>query len=121
MAPPGIVADTDYLVVESTYGNRQRPAGDPMAVLGQVICDTAARGGGVIPAFAVGRAKALLYYLPLLKASSAIPASLPIFVDSQSFNLLARTRVIDKVALPLFCARCSVTDGAKRTDTARAM
>lgn len=87
MAPPGIVADTDYLMVELTYGNRQRPAGDPMAVLGQVICDTAARGGGVIPAFAVGRAKALLYYLPLLKASSAIPASLPIFVDSQSFRV----------------------------------
>jgi metallo-beta-lactamase family protein len=74
---------TDYLVVESTYGNRVHDRSDPMAELGQVIRDTAARGGVVVmPAFAVGRAQNLLYYLHLLKASGAIPQFLPIFLDS---------------------------------------
>jgi metallo-beta-lactamase family protein len=77
------VEETDYLVVESTYGNRQHPEIDPMADLGQVISATAARGGVVvIPAFAVGRAQALMYYLSLLKASGVIPALLPVFLDS---------------------------------------
>lgn len=83
MAPPTIVEETDYLVVESTYGNRQHPESDPMADLGQVISATAARGGVVvIPAFAVGRAQALMYYLSLLKASGVVPALLPVFLDS---------------------------------------
>lgn len=83
MMPPAIIEETDYLVVESTYGNRQHPDSDPMAVLGQVISDTAARGGVVvIPAFAVGRAQALLYYVSLLKTAGAIPALLPVFLDS---------------------------------------
>jgi len=83
MAPPTVVEETDYLVVESTYGNRQHPDRDPMENLGQVIRNTAARGGVVvIPAFAVGRAQALLYYISLLKASGAIPAVLPVFLDS---------------------------------------
>jgi len=83
MPPPAIIEETDYLVVESTYGNRQHPDLDPMVFLGQVVSETAARGGVVIiPAFAVGRAQALLYYLHLLKESGAIPALIPIFLDS---------------------------------------
>ena len=83
MMPPEIVEETDYLVVESTYGSRRHPDLDPMVVLGQVVSETAARGGVVIiPAFAVGRAQALMYYLYLLKKSGGIPAAMPIFLDS---------------------------------------
>ncbi len=83
MPPPSQIEQTDYLVVESTYGNRRHDTTDPMGALGQVIRDTAARGGVVvIPSFAVGRAQAMLYYMHLLKASRAIPSSLPVYLDS---------------------------------------
>jgi metallo-beta-lactamase family protein len=83
MPAPSDLQPTDYLVVESTYGNRLHDPGDPLAMLGSVIRETAARGGAVIiPAFAVGRAQTLMYCMHLLKASGKIPTSLPIFLDS---------------------------------------
>lgn len=83
MPPPALIEDTDYLVVESTYGNRRHIEPDPMIALGNAVRETAARGGVVvIPAFAVGRAQSILCYLHLLKASNAIPSFLPIFLDS---------------------------------------
>ncbi len=82
--PPGRPENTDYLVVESTYGDRLHDhASDPMAQLAAVIKETAARGGAVIiPAFAVARAQTLLYMLYRLKQSGAIPASLPVYLNS---------------------------------------
>jgi metallo-beta-lactamase family protein len=72
----------DYLVVESTYGDREHPSSDPLFQLGEVIRRTAARGGVVvIPAFAVGRAQSLLYCISLLKAQHAIP-DLPVYLNS---------------------------------------
>jgi metallo-beta-lactamase family protein len=83
MRPPAGGHDVDALVVESTYGDRVHPARDPTAALGRAIARTAARGGTVIvPAFAVGRSQGLLYRLHLLKAAGAIPAALPIYLDS---------------------------------------
>lgn len=83
MVPPSIIEQTDYLVVESTYGNRVHGGANPLTALGNLISETAARGGVVvIPAFAVGRAQNLLYDIHLLKDSGAIPAHLPIFLDS---------------------------------------
>ena len=83
MVPPSIVEQTDYLLVESTYGNRLHEAVDPMRTLGEVIRETAHRGGvTVIPSFAVGRAQELLYYIHRLKESGAIPAMLPIYLNS---------------------------------------
>ncbi len=83
MPPPSPIERTDYLVVESTYGNRRHSRTDPVAVLGKAIRETASRGGVVvIPSFAVGRAQALMYYLHLLKESGAIPSGLPIYLDS---------------------------------------
>jgi metallo-beta-lactamase family protein len=73
----------DVLIVESTYGNRLHPPEDGPAVLAQVISRTVHRGGSVLmPAFAVGRAQALLLGLQRLKRAGLIPAELPIFVDS---------------------------------------
>ena len=76
--PPAV----DYLVVESTYGDRLHPAIDPAQALAEVVNRTAGRGGMVlIPAFAVGRTQTLLYHLHQLKQQGAIP-DLPVFLDS---------------------------------------
>jgi metallo-beta-lactamase family protein len=83
MVAPGVVRGADYLVVESTYGNRRHDPEDPRVKLGDVIRRTVARGGAVIiPSFAVGRAQSLLYYIHLLKAEGAIPADLPVYLNS---------------------------------------
>lgn len=82
LAAPEKVPGADYLVVESTYGNRLHEQTDPMDKLAAVVNRTAARGGAVIiPAFAVGRAQSLLYCLHLLKVRGAI-ANLPIYLNS---------------------------------------
>lgn len=82
MVAPTPVAHADYLVVESTYGNRRHDPRDSKARLAEVINRTAARGGVVVmPAFAVGRAQVVLYLIHLLKESRAIP-DIPVFLNS---------------------------------------
>ncbi len=72
----------DYLVCESTYGDREHPGGSPHDALAEVITRVAQRGGAaVIPAFAVGRTQTLLYLLRQLEDWQRIP-SLPVYVDS---------------------------------------
>ncbi|HZW11945.1 MAG TPA: MBL fold metallo-hydrolase [Noviherbaspirillum sp.] len=83
MLPPAQIERTDYLVVESTYGNRSHDPADPMILLGKTIQETVNRGGiVVIPSFAVGRAQNLLYYMHLLKESGAISPVLPVYLNS---------------------------------------
>lgn len=73
---------TDYLLIESTYGNRLHAKADPAEALAAVVEATVARGGTVvIPAFAVGRAQSLLFHLYKLKAAGRLP-NVPIFLDS---------------------------------------
>ena len=73
----------DYLVLESTYGDRLHPGGSPEAELGRVVAETAARRGVlVIPAFAIGRAQDVLYHLRSLQRAGTLPADLPIYLDS---------------------------------------
>lgn len=82
MRPPAPVRRADYLVVESTYGQRRHETEDPRAALAAIVNRTAGRGGSVIiPAFAVGRVQTVLYYIHLLKAASAIP-DIPVFLNS---------------------------------------
>ncbi len=83
MPAPQPLPEADVLLVESTYGNRVHPQEDVAARLGQIIRDTVQRGGSVLmPAFAVGRAQALLLVLQRLKAAGEIPAELPVYLDS---------------------------------------
>jgi metallo-beta-lactamase family protein len=83
LRPPSAVAAADALVCESTYGDRLHSATDPEALLGEIVTRTTARGGVVIvPAFAVGRAQALLLHLDRLKAAGRIPRQVRIYVDS---------------------------------------
>ena len=82
LSPPSTMAGADYLVTESTYGDRLHEPSDPLAKLADVINRTAARGGTVIiPAFAVGRAQNLLFAIHLLKQQRAI-ANLPVYLNS---------------------------------------
>lgn len=82
MAPPSPPVACDWLVVESTYGNRVHTGPDPLGALADIVSRTAARGGiVVIPAFAVGRAQALMYALHLLRQQHRIP-ELPVFLNS---------------------------------------
>jgi metallo-beta-lactamase family protein len=80
--PPERVDEADWLVVESTYGNRRHGGVDAEVELGAHISRALARGGVVvIPAFAVGRAQSLLYFLSRLKARRAIP-DVPVYLNS---------------------------------------
>jgi metallo-beta-lactamase family protein len=79
---PTMVAEADYLLVESTYGDRLHDTNDDGAVLERIVKETVGRGGRVIiPAFAVGRVEELLYWLKRLEEEGRIPI-LPVFVDS---------------------------------------
>ena len=82
MLDPTAVKQADYLLVESTYGNRKHDPRDPEDALADVINRTVGRGGTVlIPSFAVGRAQTLMFHLHRLKAARRIP-DVPIFLDS---------------------------------------
>lgn len=82
MKAPEAIAAADYLILESTYGNRLHADVNPEQKLADVISRTAQRGGVVvIPAFAVGRAQTLLYYLQELRNRHAIP-DIPVYLNS---------------------------------------
>lgn len=88
---PSMVAEADYLLVESTYGNRLHQQDDNGAQLAEVINSTAERGGRIIiPSFAIGRVEELIYWLKRLEDEKRIPV-LPVFVDSpMAIDALAR-------------------------------
>lgn len=80
---PVIIKDIDYLITESTYGDRRHPpASDVKAALKQVvdrICET--KGKLIIPAFSVGRTQYIVYLLNKLFTEGQI-RPLPVYVDS---------------------------------------
>jgi metallo-beta-lactamase family protein len=79
---PTMVEHADYLLVESTYGDRVHQEDDEGEKLAQAIREVSERGGRmVIPAFAVGRVEELIYWIKKLEAERRIPI-LPVFVDS---------------------------------------
>ena len=79
---PSSVAHADYLVLESTYGDRRHEAADPKTALAAVVNRTVERGGAIIiPAFAVGRAQTLMWLIHQLKAARTIP-DIPVFLNS---------------------------------------
>ncbi len=81
---PHLIKETDYLVVESTYGNRQHKALSPsLDELVEVINDTivSRKGNIIIPAFAVGRTQEMIYYLHHLTYQGRVK-NLKVFLDS---------------------------------------
>ena len=79
---PDPAADADYLVVESTYGNRSHPQISVLDQLERVLKQTFARGGMLlIPAFAVGRAQQMIFMMDELVSAGRLRA-FPIHLDS---------------------------------------
>jgi metallo-beta-lactamase family protein len=111
MVPPDTVETADWLVVESTYGDRFHPVIDPEQTLGEIVRRTVARGGVVIiPAFAVGRTQRILYHLHRLTQSGAI--DVPVFLNSplasQATNVFHRCRRSHRLSAAETDAVCSL-------------
>ncbi len=111
MRAPDFITQTDYLVLESTYGNRLHEHEDAQEKLGHIIRETVKRGGTlIIPAFAVGRAQSILYYLYQLRSADKIP-HVPIFLDSPMatdathiFERYGKEHRLDKSVCAKVCA-----------------
>lgn len=80
---PTLLKDADYIVMESTYGDRNHErAGDVETQLAAVVAATIERGGNVvIPTFAVERAQELIYHIGRLVRAGRVP-HMPVFLDS---------------------------------------
>ncbi len=84
---PAKTAEADYVVMESTYGDRLHGEGKPdyITELSKIIQETLDKGGNVIiPSFAVGRTQEILYFLRKIKADGLVRghANFPVYVDS---------------------------------------
>ena len=93
LSPPTMISDADYLVMESTYGNRFHMRNDDKANLFlDIVYETLEKGGTVvIPSFAVGRTQEILYELNRIKEVEHSEEfykkyqklmSVPVYVDS---------------------------------------
>lgn len=82
LKPPQSPGDADWIIVESTYGDREHDADDPVDRLAELINRTVERDGMVIiPSFAVDRTDVLLFHLARLADAGRLP-NVPVFVDS---------------------------------------
>ncbi len=82
MRAPELLTDADYLVVESTYGNRTHAKVDAADEICEIVDRTLRRNGVVvIPAFAVGRAQSILNHVYQLRKAGRIP-HVPIYLNS---------------------------------------
>lgn len=84
---PHTVSSADYLIIESTYGDRIHVKEKPNYVheLTKILRDTFSKGGNVvIPSFAVGRTQELLYFFREIKVNGLLPefVNFKVYVDS---------------------------------------
>jgi metallo-beta-lactamase family protein len=81
---PTFIDETDVLIIESTYGNRDHAAlTEANERLERIVNETCRRGGKlIVPAFAVGRTQELVYRLHKLIEARDISPDLPVYVDS---------------------------------------
>ncbi len=126
MKPPARIQQADYVVVESTYGDRLHDTADPADIIADVVNRTVKRGGTVvIPAFAVGRAQSILYYIHLLKATGRIAGNLPVYLDSPmaiDASELLRKHMNDHRLAPDLCAEvCASARYVRTPDESKAL
>jgi metallo-beta-lactamase family protein len=119
LRPPVTMEGADYLVVESTYGDRSHPVTDPLKALGEVIRRTVARlGVVVIPAFAVGRAQSLLHCIQELKRRGVVRHDLPVFLNSPMAAGATAVYLRHASELRLTAAQCdALRDAAQVVET----
>ena len=83
---PTYLTEADYVVMESTYGDREHPPRpDYLAELSAILQRTFDRGGNVvIPSFAVGRTQEMLYFLREIKENGMVHGhpNFPVYIDS---------------------------------------
>lgn len=111
MNPPEVPERSDYLVIESTYGDRTHPDIDAEQELAHWLHRCHARGGvTVIPGFAVGRAQSLLWQIARLKESGKLP-DIPVYLDSPMatdattlYRLFHRGHRLNEVQTRQMCA-----------------
>ena len=123
MRDPEPIPQADYVVVESTYGNRVHDVADPAEALAQIVDRTAQRGGTVIiPAFAVGRTQLLLYYLWKLRSEDRLP-DVPIYLDSpmaiSASELLHKHRDDHRLAPDVCDAVCDIATYTRDTEASK--
>lgn len=122
---PEPVPEADYIVIESTYGNRIHNGADSTELLGSIIERTVERGGTVIiPAFAVGRAQSLLYHLWKLKTEGRI-ARTPIYLDSpmaiDATDLLHAHRADHRLTPEVCTAICAIATYTRDVEESKAI
>lgn len=82
MLPPSPPPAAEWVVCESTYGNRQHSPDDLKVELGAVLRRVLGRGGvAIIPAFAVGRSQLLLHMIAQLQEAGTVP-QVPVYLNS---------------------------------------
>ena len=115
----------DYLVVESTYGDRQHDVIDPMEDLENVINEALPKKGVVlIPSFAVGRAQSLMYYLSRLKKSGRIP-NIPMYLNSPMAtnvtDLFCEFKALHKLKDPECQEMCEAVQYVRTVEESKAL
>ncbi len=98
---PRYIEEADYVVMESTYGNRRHESSDDYALdLAKIIDQTLLGGGNVIiPSFALGRTQGILYIFSEIKKRGLVKNSnFPVYVDSPLASEITRIYEDDLVA-----------------------
>ena len=122
MRAPAPLPETDWLVVESTYGDRRHPPRPLQEELHAALARVLGRGGvAVIPAFAVGRAQLLLFLVARLQADGRLPP-VPVYLNSPMAtdvtSLYARHRGehrLDDAALTLLGRTVRIVNSAEES------
>lgn len=125
MVDPVGIDRADYLVVESTYGNRRHARIDPEDSLLEVIGTTIGRGGTVVvPAFAVGRTQSLLHYLERLNESGRL-RNVPVYLDSpmaqDASEIFCRDMKDHKLSAQACRRACAVAHYVRSVDESKAL
>lgn len=121
--PPKSLPKIDYLVIESTYGNRLHRESDIAEDLASIINETyQKRGVIIVPAFAVGRAQVLMYYLSQLKSQKKIP-DIPMYLNSPMAtnvsDLLCKYMELHRLSENECQNTCGVVDYVKSVEASK--
>ncbi|MFZ9035646.1 MAG: MBL fold metallo-hydrolase RNA specificity domain-containing protein [Francisellaceae bacterium] len=124
-APQTPPDNINYMVVESTYGDRQHKDEDPQQKLAEIINEVVAEDGVVvIPAFAVGRVQSILYHLYMLRKHGKIPA-VPIYLDSpmgiNATDLMCRYHHEHRLSRDTCSAICGIVEYTRTAEESKAI
>jgi metallo-beta-lactamase family protein len=125
MKPPDPLGAVDYLVIESTYGDRRHPAEDVGSALANIVNQTVDKGGVIlVPAFAVGRAQHLLHLIARLRRDHRIP-DVPVFLDSpmsiDATGVFCEHKLDHRISEEDCTAMCRVAQYAQTPDDSKAI